>query len=420
METKLKNLSTEFTLQQWIPKKKYAYVSDFFDEYKDFIDDFDVVILYSKKGKGKSEVGYRMCEKIIEDMSGNIVYGRLQMLEKQNAYHELFKTFLTRGWEPQKLKGFSGRDYIGFNNVPLLRLINISSYQSVRGAVAEGFYIYKDGAEWKSITPRDENFKNVNARQLTPKLIWFDEINALNFPPNFEVQFLQMLDTIGRGHKYKLFCSGNNETAINNPILSIFQLKFNWDFSGIQLAYRIVHGVKVLGIQLGIDAFDEEKNPMTIAERLAIGTAMYETYFVGISNLNGQQNIINLKEDYEVKNTIMYWAEEDRVYRISYAKINDKINNISVNNGIIIEAVSNTFENVYEHDVPFYTVSKISNDLFKDVIWLDKELGESIITDLAEWMKKRKLFFTTFDGLRDLQASFRKFNYRYQKGQNEW
>ncbi len=408
-------ISIDFQLERFIPEKKYPYVSDFFEEYKSFIDQFDVVILYSKKGKGKSEVGYRMCEKIVNEMSGNIVYGRLQLIEKLNAYNELFKTFLQRGLNPQKLKSFSGKDYIGFNNIPLFRLINISSYQSVRGAVAESFYIYKTRkGEWRTMLQNDPNFDEVQPRLLTPKLIWFDEINALTFPPNFEIQFLQMLDTIGRNYKYKLFCSGNNETAVNNPILSVFQLKFDWNYTGVQLAYRIVDNVKVLGIQLGVEAFDEQENPPTIAERLAKGTSMYETYFVGNSNLNGQQNVINLREDYKALEPIMYWAEEDRVYKFSKAKIKDEINNIIENNGIIVEEINSTFEKNYDSRVPFYTVDKFSNDIFKDVVFLDKDQAINVLTPYALAMKKRKLFFNSFNGLEDMTINFDLYNRTYQ------
>ena len=59
------------------------------------------------------------------------------------------------------------------------------------------------------------------------KFIWFDEINAYAFPQDFEAKFINIISTLGRKNNFKLFMSGNNETAINNPVLSALQLKFN-------------------------------------------------------------------------------------------------------------------------------------------------------------------------------------------------
>ena len=47
-----------FSLTKFIPKKKYDYVLDFFHDYEDLINSYNVVILFSKKDMGKSFSGY--------------------------------------------------------------------------------------------------------------------------------------------------------------------------------------------------------------------------------------------------------------------------------------------------------------------------------------------------------------------------
>ena len=42
-----------------------------------------------------------------------------------------------------------------------------------------------------------------------------------------EADFINIISTLGRGNNFKLFMSGNNETATNNPVLNALQLKFN-------------------------------------------------------------------------------------------------------------------------------------------------------------------------------------------------
>ena len=74
-----------FELQKFIPKKKYNYVSDFVNEYINIINQYQVVLIYSKKDMGKSFIGYLWMKDFFKQNLGNAIYGRLQDKEKQSA-----------------------------------------------------------------------------------------------------------------------------------------------------------------------------------------------------------------------------------------------------------------------------------------------------------------------------------------------
>lgn len=386
-------ISYPLRLEKFIPKKPWAYVSDFYDEYKEFIDEFDFVVLYAKKGKGKSEVGYRKCEQIIKNFEGNIIYGRLQREEKLTAANELFKWFEIHNLNPQKKRG-GGNDYIYFKNLPLLRLVNLSSYQKNRGAVAEGYRIRKNNDEVE-ILPFDSKEGYV----LAPKLIWFDELNSLTFPQNFQASFLLTLDTLGRNHDYKFFGTGNNETAINNPVLNALQLKFDWTYRGGQFCYREISGVKILGIQLGQKCFDEVANPPTKTERLAqFNQTIYTTYFIGEANLNGLQQIINVSEDVEIKKGLLYFCIEDKVLMLCEAKIKDEVNNINNPNAYYFYEIKETFDIIYKNNpLPCYTADVIADNNWPFCQYLDSETLANYIEAWSLQIKDRNLFFDNFD-----------------------
>ena len=227
---KKENEEYNFNLLKAIPKKKYNYVFDFYKEYEKLLNKFNIIALFAKKDTGKSWIGYLLIKYIIQNKLGNIIYGRLQELEKKNAKIELFKVFEMLGLNPYFDKSY-GKDYICFPDTEFtVRLVNISSYQSIRGAIGEDI-----------------------------AFIWFDEINAYNFPANFDGSFINILSTLGRKNNFKVLLTGNNETAINNPVLNALQLKFNWSYNGLQLATRSIRGVNIIGIQLGYEAFNEQK-----------------------------------------------------------------------------------------------------------------------------------------------------------------
>lgn len=356
-----------FNLQKFIPKKKYDYVLDFFKEYIDLINQYQVVLLYSKKDMGKSFIGYLWTKDYFSKNLGNMVYGRLQDKEKQGAKVELFKMFESLEMLPFYNKNY-GKDYICFQNSNYsLRLINISSYQALRGAIGD-----------------DNNF------------IWFDELNAFSFPTEFEAKFINILSTIGRKNNFKFFGSANNETAINNPVLNALQIKFNWNYNGVQLATRSIAGVKILGIQLGYEAFNN--NNVSIAERLAKNNInVYNTYYLGLSNTNNENKIINLKEDYEIKKTLFYFADEENLFSFNLGNINESENDIKAENVVLVRHEPYDLRsNHFNKSLPIYTKSLKSDLLFKKAKLIVKEDMSNFLKPYILKLKNNQLYFLDF------------------------
>lgn len=365
---KVTNATEPFSLTKFIPKKKYNYVLDFFNDYEKLINSFNVVILFSKKDMGKSFVGYLWARDFFRQNLGNMIYGRLQELEKKNAKNELFRVYTLLNMAPffdRKL----GKDYINFEGSDYTcRLVNLSSYQSLRGAIGDhvGF-------------------------------MWFDEINAYNFPPNFEADFINIISTLGRGNNFKLFMSGNNETATNNPVLNALQLKFNWNYNGVQLATREVNGVKILGIQLGAAAFSSTH--VSLAEKLAqFNEAVYNTFYLGLSNTNNCNKIVNLKEDYKIKKCLFYWAEMENIYSFNDGEVADEENGLVNRKCIIVKTEPYNYESDKINKVlPMYTTSSISNLRFKNAVYLDIVTAGNIMLPFYMKLKNNQLYFVDFD-----------------------
>ena len=357
-----------FSLHKFIPKKKYDYVLDFFHDYEDLINKFNVVILFSKKDMGKSFVGYLWARDFFRQNLGNMIYGRLQELEKKNAKNELFRVFTLLNMAPffdRKL----GKDYINFEGSDFTcRLVNLSSYQSLRGAIGDhvGF-------------------------------MWFDEINAYNFPPNFEADFINIISTLGRGNNFKLFMSGNNETATNNPVLNALQLKFNWNYNGVQLATREVNGVKILGIQLGAQSFNPTH--VSLAEKLAqFNEQVYNTFYLGLSNTNACNKIVNLREDYKVKKTLFYWAEAENIYSFNEGEVADEENGLVNHQCVIVKMEPWNYESErIKKSLPMYTTSSISNLRFRGAVYLDIVTAGNLILPYYMKLKNNQLYFSDFD-----------------------
>lgn len=360
-------LNKPFELLKYYPTKPYEYVSDFFKDNLKLINQFNVVILFSKKNMGKSTVGYMWMYDYFKKDLGNMVYGRLQELEKKTARAQMFYECEKLELKPYFKKGM-GTDYIFFEDKPYsLRLVNISSYQSLRGAIGD-----------------DTNF------------IWFDEINAYNFPPHFEDSFVNIISTLGRNNNFKLFMSGNNETGQNNPVLASLQLKFNWNFDGIQLAMREVNGVKILGIQLGAKAFKENKD-VPLAETLAkFNPSVYNTFYLGKSNTNASLKIINLWEDYKIKKPIFYWAHADEIYSFNEAEINDDENNIHLKNGIMVKKESCNYDDLDEN-TPIYTTDASSDLLFTRALHVDLDTASRLLQPYYQTLKNNMMYFGDFD-----------------------
>lgn len=359
--------SEPFSLTKFIPKKKYDYVLDFFHDYEDLINKFNVVILFSKKDMGKSFVGYLWARDFFRQNIGNMIYGRLQELEKKNAKNELFRVFTLLNMAPffdRKL----GKDYINFEGSDFTcRLVNLSSYQSLRGAIGDhvGF-------------------------------MWFDEINAYNFPPNFEADFINIISTLGRGNNFKLFMSGNNETATNNPVLNALQLKFNWNYNGVQLATREVNGVKILGIQLGAQSFNPTH--VSLAEKLAqFNEQVYNTFYLGLSNTNACNKIVNLREDYKIKKCLFYWAEAENIYSFNEGEVADEENGLVNHKCVIVKMEPWNYESdKINKTLPMYTTSSISNLRFRGAVYLDIVTAGNLILPYYMKLKNNQLYFSDF------------------------
>lgn len=358
-----------FKLNKFLPKKKYEFVYDFYKDYEKLFNGINVIALFAKKDTGKSWIGYLMMKAVIEKKLGNIIYGRLQELEKKNAKTELFKVFEMLGLNPYFDKKY-GKDYICFPNSEFtVRLVNISSYQSIRGAIGEDV-----------------------------ALIWFDEINAYNFPANFDGSFINILSTLGRKNNFKVLLTGNNETATNNPVLNALQLKFNWSYTGIQIASRSIRGINVVGIQLGHQAFKEQE--LSLAESLAINNpAVYNTFYLGLSNTNDCNKIINLKEDYKEKDPLFMVAVNSQIFLFTKGEVCDTENNINNHQAILVKELPLNYDyivNKYDK-IKMYTMDASSDLRFKKAIILQDEQLFSFFEPLNNQLKNGNLYFCDFN-----------------------
>lgn len=358
-----------YELIKFIPKPKYDYVLDFWKEYEKVLNNFSIIALYAKKDTGKSWVGYLMIKAVIEKQLGNVIYGRIQELEKKNAKTELFKVFEMLEMKPYYDKNY-GKDYICFENSPYtVRLVNISSYQSLRGAIGENI-----------------------------ALIWFDEINAYNFPPAFEGNFINIISTLGRKNNFKLLLSGNNETAINNPILAALQLKFNWDYCGCQIATRNIQGLNIAAIQLGYLAFNE-KTTTSKAELLAQNNpAIYNTFYLGLSNTNDCNKILNIKEDYHETKPLFMVASNSSIFLFSEGEVKDMENNITNKKAILVKELPYNYNKIIkEYKVKLYTFDAQADLRFKNAIILEKDDIFNFVEPLNVAIKQGNLFFCDFN-----------------------
>ena len=357
-----------FELIKQLPKKPYKYVYNFWHDYEKFLNGFQIIAMYAKKDTGKSWIGYLMIKSVIEQKKGNIIYGRLQLQEKKEAISEVFKVLDEMGLQPYFDKKL-GKSYICFPNTSFtVRFVNISSYQSIRGAIGNDI-----------------------------ALIWFDEINAVKFPTGFDGSFINILDTLGRRNQYKVLLTGNNETATNNPVLNALQLKFNWSYTGIQFATRKISGMNILGLQLGKDAFTNDN--ITLAEKLARNNPLvYATFYEGKSNTNASNKIMNLKEDYKENKPFMLFAINSHIFLFSYGEVKDHENNIENKKAILVKELASNYSEIIDKypNLPFYTMDAQSDLLFKKAIILKREDAFNTIKPLNIALKNGNLFFCDF------------------------
>lgn len=341
------------------PTKIYKFASDFFEEYNEILNENDVICIFAKKNSGKSWIGYELMNSYFHQNFGNIIYGRLQEAEKKVAKAELLQVLLDYELNPQVRRGF--KDYIFVGDTDnYLRMVNVSSYQQLRGALGT-----------------NTNF------------IWFDEINAYAFPANFEEILLNIFSTLARNNRPKILLTGNNESSLNNPLFNIFQMKMDWNFTGAQASMRIINGIRVCFVALGGDCFNKLSS---FAEKLAENNEpVYNKFYLGKFDNTNCERVLNLKEDYEVKKPIWYWNIENVNYLIADVQVDDKLNKIKTK-GLIIKKVYETPEKI-----PKYTSAPDLDALTTDFIFLTPENTADKINLLYNISKQGKLFFDSFD-----------------------
>ena len=97
----------------------------------------------------------------------------------------------------QKIRGNGSSLYFvdGDIHKPYVRFVSMGDYQMTRSTVNEN-----------------------------TGLIFFDEINTTTFKPDFIDNLINTISTLARDNQVKFYGCGNNETAQNNPILSMLQV----------------------------------------------------------------------------------------------------------------------------------------------------------------------------------------------------
>ena len=191
--------------------------------------------------------------------------------------------------------------------------------------------------------------------------------------------------------------SGNNETAINNPILSALQLKFNWNYCGVQIATRNIQGLNIAAIQLGYEAFNK-KTTISKAELLAQNNpAIYNTFYLGLSNTNDCNKILNIKEDYKELKPLFLVASNSSIFLFSEGEVKDDENNIHNKKAILVKQLPYNYDKIMkEYKVKLYTFDAQADLRFKNAIILDKDDIFNFVEPLNVALKNGNLFFCDF------------------------
>lgn len=342
------------------PAKVYNFASEFFEEYNEILSENDVICIFAKKNSGKSWIGYELINSYFKQQLGNVIYGRLQDNEKKTAKAELMQVLFDYELQPNIRRGFTDYIFTG-NSDNYLRLINVSSYQQLRGALGTN-----------------------------NKFIWFDEINAYRFPANFDEILLNIFSTLARNNRPKILLTGNNESSLNNPLFNIFQMKMDWNYTGAQASLRIINGIRVCFVALGGDCFPKLSS---FAEQLAEkNDEVYNKFYLGKFNNENCERVLNVTEDYQIKKHIWYWNVNDTHYLIADIKINDTLNKIK-GNGIIIKKV---YE-LTDDKIPRFTSAPDLDAIRTDFKFLTPQETSNKINLLYNISKRAKLFFDSFD-----------------------
>ena len=346
-------------------KERFSYVSEIWDLLKDVITQSDIIFLYGQKNSGKSTIGYNLMSETLKQ-GKNVVYGRLQMKEKDNALADIVRVMqLVHGINLQKIRGSGSSLYFvdGDIHKPYVRFVSMGDYQMTRSTVNEN-----------------------------TGLIFFDEINTTTFKPDFIDNLINTISTLARDNQVKFYGCGNNETAQNNPILSMLQVALDWSYRGLQIANRIIHGANCTVIQCGGDIFNKNR-PVTLAQRLGANNIEYANKFLYGINLDVKNRLIlNVPEFIKNKVPKVIYSNLDGCYLFSTCLIDDEINNNKVN-GWYVENITN----IDDYKIPKYAVDDYANMYYKQCIKLDDEQISNQFRKFYFGVKRNLVYFKDFE-----------------------
>ena len=346
-------------------KERFSYVSEIWELLKDVITQSDIIFLYGQKNSGKSTIGYNLMSETLKQ-GKNVVYGRLQMKEKDNALADIVRVMqLVHGINLQKIRGNGSSLYFvdGDIHKPYVRFVSMGDYQMTRSTVNEN-----------------------------TGLIFFDEINTTTFKPDFIDNLINTISTLARDNQVKFYGCGNNETAQNNPILSMLQVALDWSYRGLQIANRIIHGANCTVIQCGGDIFDKNR-PVTLAQRLGVNNLEYANKFLYGINLDVKNRLIlNVPEFIKNKIPKVIYCNLDGCYLFSTCLIDDEINNNRVN-GWYVENITN----IDDYKIPKYAVDDYANMYYKQCIKLDDEQISNQFRKFYFGVKRNLVYFKDFE-----------------------
>ena len=346
-------------------KERFSYVSEIWDLLKDVIKQSDIIFLYGQKNSGKSTIGYNLMSETLKQ-GKNVVYGRLQMKEKDNALADIVRVMqLVHGINLQKIRGNGSSLYFvdGDIHKPYVRFVSMGDYQMTRSTVNEN-----------------------------TGLIFFDEINTTTFKQDFIDNLINTISTLARDNQVKFYGCGNNETAQNNPILSMLQVALDWSYRGLQIANRIIHGANCTVIQCGGDIFNKNR-PVTLAQRLGANNLEYANKFLYGINLDVKNRLIlNVPEFIKNKIPKVIYCNLDGCYLFSTCLIDDEINNNKVN-GWYVENITN----IDDYKIPKYAVDDYANMYYKQCIKLDDEQIANQFRKFYFGVKRNLVYFKDFE-----------------------
>lgn len=361
--------STNLYLQKFPFYHAFAYASEVWSIFEPLLKIADMVFIYGQKNSGKSTIGYQLALNTITNKQ-NLIFARLQDKEMLAAAGDIVAYFQNKGFKYEKVRGYGQTYYLnGDIKNPTLKFIGMGSYQQNRSSINEN-----------------------------TGLIFFDEINASQFPSNFTDTFLNMLSTMGRDKHFKLFGAGNNETAQNNPILQMTQIQLDWSYTGLQVALRVIQGAVVLVIQLGGDIFDPSKRPLNLSARLGSNIEEYADKFLhGINTDITAVNVLNIPEFIKLKRPLLLLAADQKCYAFWSSEINDPINEVHIKNAIYILEVRGVKKVEAYKSVPFYAVDEFANMTYPKAVLIDKDQVTRILQPFYIKLKNRQVFFKDFD-----------------------